>query len=54
MKPRLLKLFLEKGFLVDRDVLDFLSELEDENIAKAQEIFYERVRKVSVAREGRL
>jgi len=34
MKPRLLKLFLEKGFLVDRDVLDFLSELEDENIAK--------------------
>jgi len=33
MKENILKLFIEKGFLLDKDILDFLSELKDEDVA---------------------
>lgn len=33
MGKNILKLFLEKGFLLDKEILDFLNELEDEEIA---------------------
>ena len=33
MSENILKIFIEKGFLLDREMLDFLSELEDKNIA---------------------
>ncbi len=33
MNEKILKLFIEKGFLLDREMLDFLSELSDESIA---------------------
>ncbi len=31
--PKILKLFIEKGFLLDKEMLDFLNEFGDENIA---------------------
>ena len=31
---KILKLFIEKGFLLDREMLDFFSQLEDEDLAK--------------------
>lgn len=34
MKQKIIKLFIEKGFLLDKDILDFLSELGDEQIAQ--------------------
>ena len=34
MGQNILKLFIEKGFLLDREMLDFLNELKDEDIAK--------------------
>jgi len=33
MKDNILKLFMERGFLLDKDMLNFLNELEDENVA---------------------
>ena len=33
MKENILKLFIEKGFLLDSDMLDFLNELKDEDVA---------------------
>ena len=33
MKEDILKLFIEKGFLLDKDMLNFLSELKDEEVA---------------------
>tara|TARA_Y100000034_G_scaffold28162_1_gene33838 strand:- start:3063 stop:4691 length:1629 start_codon:yes stop_codon:yes gene_type:complete len=33
MKDNILKLFIERGFLLDSDMLNFLNELEDENVA---------------------
>ena len=33
MKENILKLFIEKGFLLDKEILDFLSELKDEDVA---------------------
>ena len=33
MEKNILKLFIEKGFLLDKDMLNFLSELKDENVA---------------------
>jgi len=33
MKENTLKLFIEKGFLLDKDMLDFLNELKDEDVA---------------------
>jgi DNA polymerase II small subunit len=33
MEQNILKLFIEKGFLLDKEMLDFLSELRDEDIA---------------------
>ena len=33
MTKNILKIFLEKGFLLDKEMLDFLSELKDEEIA---------------------
>jgi len=33
MTGSILKLFMEKGFLLDKDMLDFLNELDDRNIA---------------------
>ena len=33
MEHNILKLFIEKGFLLDKEMLDFLNELEDEDIA---------------------
>jgi len=43
MKQNIIKLFLEKGFLLDREMLDFLDELGNEEIA--QEI----INKVAIA-----
>ncbi|MDP2925638.1 MAG: metallophosphoesterase [Nanoarchaeota archaeon] len=34
MNQNILKLFIEKGFLLDREMLEFLNELKDEEIAK--------------------
>ncbi len=34
MKPNIIKLFVEKGFLLDKEMLDFLNELEDEQVAQ--------------------
>jgi len=34
MENRILKLFIEKGFLLDREVLNFFNELEDIDLAK--------------------
>jgi len=34
MEHNILKLFIEKGFLLDKEMLDFLNELKDEDIAK--------------------
>jgi DNA polymerase II small subunit len=33
MNQNIIKLFIEKGFLLDREMLDFLNELKDEDIA---------------------
>lgn len=33
MEHKILKLFIEKGFLLDKEMLDFLNELSDEDIA---------------------
>ena len=33
MKENILKLFIERGFLLDNDMLNFLTELQDENVA---------------------
>ena len=33
MSNKILKLFIEKGFLLDKDMLNFFSELEDEDLA---------------------
>ncbi len=33
MEPNILKIFIEKGFLLDKEMLDFLNELKDEDIA---------------------
>ena len=33
MKDKVLKLFIERGFLLDSDMLNFLNELKDENVA---------------------
>ena len=33
MEQNILKLFIEKGFLLDKEMLDFLSELRDEDVA---------------------
>ncbi len=33
MSEKILKLFIKKGFLLDRDMLDFFSQLEDEEVA---------------------
>ena len=33
MKENILKLFIEKGFLLDSDMLNFLNELKDEGVA---------------------
>ena len=33
MSEKILKLFIKKGFLLDRDMLDFFSQLEDEDVA---------------------
>ena len=32
MKENILKLFIEKGFLLDKDIFDFLNELKDEGV----------------------
>ncbi len=34
MGQKILKLFIERGFLLDKEMLDFLSELRDEDVAK--------------------
>ena len=33
MTQNILKLFIEKGFLLDREMFEFLNELSDENLA---------------------
>ena len=33
MKENILKLFIEKGFLLDKDMFNFLNELKDEEVA---------------------
>jgi len=33
MSENILKIFVEKGFLLDREMLDFLNELGDEDVA---------------------
>ena len=33
MSEKILKLFIEKGFLLDRDTLDFFRQIQDEDVA---------------------
>ena len=48
MKENILKLFIEKGFLLDKDMLNFLNELEDETVAN------EIIDKIGVASKQKL
>lgn len=48
MSQKILKLFVEKGFLLDKEMLDFLNELEDEDIAN------EIIDKIAVASQQKL
>jgi len=48
MSQKILKLFVEKGFLLDREMLDFLSELEDEDVAN------EIIDKIAIASQQKL
>ncbi|MFA5173912.1 MAG: metallophosphoesterase [Candidatus Pacearchaeota archaeon] len=48
MTQKILKLFIEKGFLLDKEMLDFFNQLEDEELAK------EIVNKLSVISHQKL
>jgi DNA polymerase II small subunit len=48
MSENILRLFLEKGFLLDRDMLNFLQDLDDESVAK------EIINKIAVVSQKKL
>ncbi|MBT4165839.1 hypothetical protein HOE04_02260 [archaeon] len=48
MSQNILKLFLEKGFLLDKDMLDFLRDLDDESVAN------EIINKIAVVSQKKL
>lgn len=48
MSQKILKLFIEKGFLLDSEMLNFLSELEDEDVAN------EILNKIAIASQKKL